>query len=561
MGGRSAIMSLTMTTTSRSSEAPTRFKVVVAEPIAENGIAALEERCAVVMAIGASREDLLAELVDADAMIVRSGTQVDADLISASTRLRVIGRAGIGVDNIDLQAATRAGVLVVNAPDANTISAAEHTMALLLAQARHVPRADASLREGKWDRSRFRGVELHGKTLGILGLGRIGTLVAQRAAAFGMKILAYDPYVSDERIRRAGVELADLDTVVARADFLAVHLPRTRATEGLISADTFAKMKPGARLINAARGGIVDEEALAEAVRSGQIAGAAVDVFADEPTTSSPLFELDDVVVTPHLGASTDEAQGRAGIAVATAVADALAGDFVLSAVNLDIGPEVTSEVKPYLPLAESLGQIFVAFSRGLPDELTVSAQGRLADSPVRPLALAALRGALQGISEEAVSYVNARMLAEAHGVEVRELSTPESAVYRAMVRLSGAVNGQLRVVAGTIMARKGPVLVEVDEYEIELPITEHMLLIRTEDVPGMIGKVGTFLGDLGVDIADMVVGRHRAGGAMMGLCIDRQLDEDSVAQAAGAGWRGSRPLDRACLRGRAGGCGLGGSG
>ncbi len=531
MGGRSAIMSLTMTTTSRSSEAPTRFKVVVAEPIAENGIAALEERCAVVMAIGASREDLLAELVDADAMIVRSGTQVDADLISASTRLRVIGRAGIGVDNIDLQAATRAGVLVVNAPDANTISAAEHTMALLLAQARHVPRADASLREGKWDRSRFRGVELHGKTLGILGLGRIGTLVAQRAAAFGMKILAYDPYVSDERIRRAGVELADLDTVVARADFLAVHLPRTRATEGLISADTFAKMKPGARLINAARGGIVDEEALAEAVRSGQIAGAAVDVFADEPTTSSPLFELDDVVVTPHLGASTDEAQGRAGIAVATAVADALAGDFVLSAVNLDIGPEVTSEVKPYLPLAESLGQIFVAFSRGLPDELTVSAQGRLADSPVRPLALAALRGALQGISEEAVSYVNARMLAEAHGVEVRELSTPESAVYRAMVRLSGAVNGQLRVVAGTIMARKGPVLVEVDEYEIELPITEHMLLIRTEDVPGMIGKVGTFLGDLGVDIADMVVGRHRAGGAMMGLCIDRQLDEDSVAK------------------------------
>ena len=531
MGGRSAIMSLTMTTTSRSSEAPTRFKVVVAEPIAEQGIAVLRERCAVVDTIGSNRDDLLAELADADALIVRSGTKVDAELISSSTRLRVIGRAGIGVDNIDLQAATRAGVLVVNAPDANAISAAEHTMALLLAQARHVPRADASLREGKWDRSRFRGVELHGKTLGILGLGRIGTLVAQRAAAFGMKILAYDPYISEERSRRAGVELADLDTVVAEADFLAVHLPRTRATEGLISADTFAKMKPGARLINAARGGIVDETALAEAVRSGQIAGAAVDVFADEPTTSSPLFELDDVVVTPHLGASTEEAQGKAGIAVATAVVDALAGDFVLSAVNLDVGPDVTGEVKPYLPLAESLGQIFVAFSRGLPDELTVSAQGRLADSPVRPLALAALRGALQGISEEAVSYVNARMLAEAHGVEVRELSTPESAVYRAMVQLTGVVKGKRRVVAGTIMARKGPVLIEVDEYEMELPITDHMLLIRTEDVPGMIGKIGTYLGDIGVDIADMVVGRHRAGGAMMGLCIDRPLDDESVVK------------------------------
>jgi D-3-phosphoglycerate dehydrogenase len=520
-----------MSKTPESNSAAPLPKVVVAEPIAEEGISAMRERCAVVVAVGSSREGLLSELEDADALIVRSGTRVDEEMISAAPRLRVIGRAGIGVDNIDLEAATRAGVLVVNAPDANTISAAEHTMALLLAQARHVASADASLRAGRWDRSLFRGVELHGKTLGIIGLGRIGTLVAQRASAFGMRILAYDPYVGEDRSRRVGVELADFDSVIAKADFLTVHLPRTRATEGLISADAFAKMKPTARVINAARGGIVDEGALAEAIRSGQIAGAAVDVFADEPTTSSPLFELDGVVVTPHLGASTEEAQGKAGIAVAESVADALAGDLVLAAVNLDVGPEVGGELKPYLPLAESLGQIFVAFSRGLPGELTVCAQGSLAESPARPLALGALRGALQGISEETVSYVNAPMLAEARGVQVRELSTPESAVYRAMVRLTGTVEGTRRVVAGTIMERKGPVLIEVDEYEMELPITEHMLLIRNEDVPGMIGKVGTYLGDLGINIADMVVGRHRDGGAMMGICIDRPLDDEAASK------------------------------
>ena len=318
--------------------------VVLADPIAPVGIVLLEARCNVILAIGKSRDALLADVASADALIVRSGTQVDAELIAAAPHLRVIGRAGSGVDNIDLDAATRAGVLVVNASDANTISAAEHTMALLLAQARHIVRADAALREGRWEREQFRGVELHGKTLGVIGLGRIGTLVAQRASAFGMRILACDPYVAEDRARRLGVDLVDLDTVLAESDFVTVHVPRTKETEGLIGEKEFTKMKPGALLVNVARGGIVDEGALADAVRAGTIAGAAVDVFAVEPATDSPLFALHGVVVTPHLGASTNEAQDRAARAVAASVADALAGEPV-AAVNLDLESELSPEI------------------------------------------------------------------------------------------------------------------------------------------------------------------------------------------------------------------------
>lgn len=511
-----------------------RLTVVVAEQIAAAGIEALQEHHDVVLAVGKTREELIADLTDAHAIIVRSATMVDADLISAAPKLRVIGRAGIGVDNIDLEAATRAGALVVNAPEANTISAAEHTMALLLAQARHVAAADATLRDGKWERHRFRGVELHGKSLGVVGLGRIGTLVAQRASAFGMRVIAFDPYVGEDRARRLGVELHDLDTVLSEADFVTVHLPRTKDTEGLLGRAALAKMKPEARLINVARGGIVDEDALADAVRTGAIAGAAVDVFAEEPTVDSPLFELEGVVVTPHLGASTREAQEKAGTAVARSVIDALAGELVLAAVNMDLGSDVPADVKPFVRLAESLGQIFVFFAYGLPDELTVWAKGRLAETPVRPIALGALRGALQSVSEETVSYVNAPLLAEARGVTVREESTRHSAVYGSMVTLTGTVDGRPRTVSGTIMPRKGPVLLEVDEYEMELPITDHMLLVRNEDLPGIIGRIGTYLGEVGVNIADMVVGRHPDGGAMMGLCVDGPLSDESLDEIIG---------------------------
>ncbi|NNC74827.1 MAG: phosphoglycerate dehydrogenase [Acidimicrobiia bacterium] len=508
----------------------TKPKVVVAEAIADAGIAALERECIVDRAEGADRSELLSRVSDAHALVVRSATAVDAEMIAAAPELKVVGRAGVGVDNIDIDAATEAGVMVVNAPDANTISAAEHTMALILAQARRVPEADASLRGGSWERKKLKGMELNGKTLGVVGMGRIGTLVAQRASAFGMRIAAYDPYVSEERARRLGVELMDLDALLGAADFITVHLPRTRETENLISDEAIAKMKPSARVVNVARGGIVDEDAVARAVSEGRLGGAAIDVFASEPVTASPLFELSQVVVTPHLGASTQEAQDRAGTDVAIAVVEALAGGLVSSAVNLDMGPEVSEEIRPFLPVAESLGRIFVRHGRGLPGELTVCAQGKLAEFSARPLALAALRGALDSISDEPVTYVNAPRMAEARGVVITEERRSESADFQSMVVVTGEVNGVARTIAGTVMARKGPVLTEVDGYEIELPLTEHMLIVRNDDVPGVIGRVGTYLGSCSVNIADMVVGRSPEGqAAMMGLSLDAALNDEQL--------------------------------
>ena len=508
-----------------------RPKVVVAEPIAPAGIEALEAHCEVVSGVGLDQSELRELLIDAQALIVRSATQVDADLIKGAPLLKVIGRAGIGVDNIDVGAATIAGVVVVNAPQANVISAAEHTMALLLSQARHVPRADAVLRSGVWDRKSYQGVELHGKILGVIGLGRIGSLVAKRAQAFGMQVIAHDPYVGAERSRQLQVEMVDnLEDLYARADFITIHLPLTAETTGMINAETLSGMKPGVRIINASRGGIVDEDALAEAVRAGKVAGAAIDVFAAEPTTQSPLFELPQVVVTPHLGASTREAQDKAGIDVAEAVAGALRGELVLSAVNVDIGSDVSDEVRRFLPLAEHLGRVFVGIARGLPDRLTVRAEGRLAEQPVRPLGLAALKGALSAVSSVTVSYVNAPALAERHGVAVVEESSSESTEYVSLVRLRGTVGGREVSMAGTI-GRRAPILVEMFGYELDLPLSQNMLIVRNADVPGLIGRVGTFLGSLDVNIANMVVGRSSVTGAaaMMGIDIDLPLSPEMV--------------------------------
>lgn len=508
-----------------------RPTVVVAEAIAAEGIETLASTADVVDMVGRPRDELLAAMPRASAIIVRSATQVDREVIEAAPELAVIGRAGIGVDNIDIDAATEHGVMVVNAPNANTISAAEHTMALILAQARRVPEADHSLREGRWDRKKFQGMELHGKTLGVLGLGKIGTLVAQRASAFGMSIIAYDPYVSEDRAKRLGVAMLPLDEVLSESDVITVHLPRTPQTENLINSETIASMKDGVRIINVARGGIVSESDLADAVRSGKVGGAAVDVFDTEPTTESPLFGVPQITVTPHLGASTKEAQGKAGIAVADAVSAALAGELVLSAVNLDLGPSVSPRMKPFIPLAEQLGKIFTALAKGLPSEMTVTARGEIAEDPVKPLALSALKGALSASSEMPVSYVNAPIVAQAHGVSVIEEAQLEIDDYQSVVRISGDVNGRHRTVAGTHMARKGAVLVGVDGYAVEVPLTNHMLLIRNEDVPGCIGRVGTHLGDVGNNIADMVVGRSPDGtAAMMGIALDSGLDESQVS-------------------------------
>ncbi len=509
-------------------------KVVIAESIAPAGIAALATHCEVLDGVGLNRTDLQALLTDAQALIVRSATAVDAELIEGSHQLKVIGRAGIGVDNIDVSAATAAGIVVVNAPQANVISAAEHTMALLLGQARHLARADAVLRSGVWDRKSYQGVELHGRTLGVIGLGRIGSLVAKRAQAFGMQVLAYDPYIGADRARQLEVELAEgLDELYARADFITIHLPLTEETTGMINAETLMRMKPGVRIVNASRGGIIDEDALAAAIRSGRVAGAALDVFANEPITESPLFDLPQVLVTPHLGAATREAQDKAGVDVAEAVAGALRGELVLSAVNVDIGADVTEEVRRFLPLAEHLGRVFVGVARGLPDRLTVRVEGRLADYPVRPLGLAALKGALSAVSSVTVSYVNAPALASRHGIAVVEESSSESTEYVSLVRLAGTVAGRDISLAGTI-GRRAPILVEMFGYELDLPLSQYMLIVRNADVPGLIGRVGTFLGTLDVNIANMVVGRSSVTGAaaMMGIDIDQPLSPDMVESA-----------------------------
>ena len=508
-----------------------RKKVVVAEAIAEAGIDGLAALYDVVDAVGRSREDLIALVADAAGIIVRSETKVDREMIEAAPDLVVVGRAGIGVDNIDLTAATEAGVMVVNAPNANTISAAEHTMALLLAQARRVPEADQSLREGRWDRKKFKGVELHGKTLGVLGLGKIGTLVAQRASSFGMTIVAYDPYVSSERAGRLGITMLSLDDLFDVADMLTIHLPRTAETENLINATTIDRMKDGVRIVNVARGGIVNEADLAAAVRSGKVAGAAVDVFDTEPTTDSPLFEVSQIIVTPHLGASTVEAQDKAGVAVAAAVGDALAGELVLSAINLDLGPKVSPTGRPFIKLAEQLGVIFAVFSKGLPGQLTVVTKGQLADEPVKPFALAVLKGALGATCDVPVSYVNAPLMARQHGVSLIEECQKEVTDYQSTIRVSGIVDGRPRTVAGTYMERKGAVLIGVDGYAIEVPLTDHLLLVRNEDVPGCIGRVGTFLGDVGSNISDMVVGRAPSGAAaMMGIALDEPLSQENAS-------------------------------
>lgn len=505
-------------------------KVVVAESIADAGIASLREQFEVDVAIGLDPHDLADRLGDADALIVRSATNVDRTLIESAPRLKVIGRAGIGVDNIDLAAATERGVLVVNAPHANTISAAEHAMALLLSQARNIPRAHGTLVAGVWDRKSFEGIELHGKTMGIIGLGKIGTLVAQRCLAFGMRVLAYDPFVGPDRARQLGVELMELDDLLPQADFISIHLPKTKDTENLIGGDNLLKVKPGVRIINTSRGGIVNEADLAAAIEDGRVGGAGLDVFETEPLTESPLFSLPQVVVTPHLGASTTEAQDKAGIDVATAVASALRGELVLSAVNVDLGRDVADEVKRYLPVAEQLGRAFVGLARGLGDQIVVRAEGRIAQFGLRPLKLAVLKGLMEAVSSEPVSYVNAPSLAEERGIAVDLESTEQSVEYVSEVKISGDVGGRLVSLSGSL-GRKGPMMVEIMGNDVELVFSEKMLIVRNEDVPGVIGRMASYLGDEGVNIANMVVGRSRVTGeaSLMGLNIDHPLSESQV--------------------------------
>jgi D-3-phosphoglycerate dehydrogenase / 2-oxoglutarate reductase len=497
-------------------------RILVTEELAPSGVAALTKLGHDVdVRLDLDASALLEAVVGAQALIVRSATQVTTAVLDAGRDLAVVGRAGIGLDNVDVGAATERGIMVVNAPQSNILSAAEHTMALLLAQARNVPQAHASLIHGKWERSRWEGVELHGKTLGIVGLGRIGALVAQRALAFGMRIVAYDPYVSADRARQLGIELLALEDLVAQADFITLHVAKSKETVGLIGRELLARARPGLRVVNVSRGGIVDEEALADAIRSGTVAGAALDVFAVEPTTSSPLFALDSVVVTPHLGASTREAQDKAGVTIAEQVALALAGDFVPFAVNIDAS-EASETVRPFLPLAEQLGRIFASLTAELPGTLDVEYQGGLADYDTRILTLSMLKGLLSAAIHDPVSFVNAPQLAAERGLAWRETKAPTSPDYVNLV----TVRGGGHAVAGTIAGvRSEPRIVMVDDHSVDLPPARHLLIVRNDNRPGMIGAVGTLLGAAGLNIDNMAVGHApERSTALMALSTDEQV-------------------------------------
>jgi D-3-phosphoglycerate dehydrogenase len=496
--------------------------VLVREEIAEAGIRLLRERGFEVDVDGTS--DLAETIGRYDGIVVRSATKLTADLIERGTRLKVIGRAGVGIDNVDVDAATRRGIVVANAPESTVVSAAEHTIGLLVALTRNIPQAHAALKQGRWERKQYGGVELADKTLGVLGFGRIGQQVARRAAGLGMRVIAYDPFVAPERFRELGVErVEDPDEVYAAADFITFHLPLTDETRRSIDAGAFAKMRDGVRIVNAARGELIDEDALLAAMRSGKVAGAALDVFSEEPY-SGPLLELDNVVVTPHLAASTEEAQDRAGVIIAEQVAAALDGALVTNAVNIPvIGAEDLEVLGAYIPLAAKLGRLAMELAEGRVEELRLTYFGGLAQYDTRLLTVAALNGAFQGRSDQPVNYVNAPVIAAERGVDVREERRPSSRDFTNLVRVEAVSDGIALRVAGTTIGNDNRLwLVSALGFELDMELAPLLVFFRYDDVPGVIGRVGTWFGEAGVNIANMTVSRTRRGGqALMALSID----------------------------------------
>jgi D-3-phosphoglycerate dehydrogenase len=514
--------------------------VLIAEKLAPSTVEVFGDEVEVRNVDGTDRPALLEAVADADALLVRSATKVDAEVLGAGTKLKVVARAGVGLDNVEVPAATERGVMVVNAPTSNIVSAAEHAVALLLAVARRVAAADASLRGGEWKRSAYTGVELHGKTVGVVGLGKIGQLFAARLAAFGTTLIAYDPYVSAARAAQLGIELVSLDELLERADVISIHLPKTPETKGLIGTAQLARVKPGVLIVNAARGGLIDEDALAEALRAGRVGGAGIDVFVTEPCTSSPLFELPNVVVTPHLGASTAEAQDRAGTDVAHSVLHALRGEFVPDAVNVQTGV-VSDEVRPFLSLTHKLGTVVSALSAKAPASLTVEVRGELSSEDVTVLPLAALRGVFSGVVDDQVTFVNAPRLAEDLGVTVELAKEPESASHRSLVTVRAVLpDGSTQTVSGTLSGLdEVEKLVEVNGRHFDLRAEGNVLLLEYPDRPGVMGTVGTLLGEAAVNIVAAQISQTKDGtDAIMLLRVDRAVDRnvmDSIGAAVGA--------------------------
>jgi D-3-phosphoglycerate dehydrogenase len=519
-------------------------RVLVREAIAPAGVELLRER----FDVDVDADSDLAEIIDRyDAIVVRSATKLTADLIDRATRLKVIGRAGVGVDNVDVDAATRRGIVVANAPESTVVSAAEHTIGLLVALARNIPQAHAALKQGRWERKTYGGIELAGKTLGVLGFGRIGQQVARRAGGLGMRVLAYDPFVAPDRFRELGVERVETPgEIYAAAEFLTLHLPLTPETTRSLNAGAFAQMRDGVRLINAARGELIDEEALVAALEAGKVAGAALDVFSVEPY-SGPLLEFDNVVVTPHLAASTDEAQDRAGVIVAEQVAAALDGGLVTNAVNIPvIGAEELESLGPYIPLAAKLGRLAMELAEGRADEIVVTTYGGLANYDARLLTVSALNGAFQGRADRPVNYVNAPLIARERGIEVREERSQSARDYTNLVRVEVRTGDERTRVAGTLIGSDNRQwLVHALGFELDLELAPLLVLFRYDDVPGVIGRVGTLFGEAAVNIANMTVSRTRRGEkALMILTVDSMPPAELVERIRAEGFDDARVIE-----------------
>jgi D-3-phosphoglycerate dehydrogenase len=507
-------------------------RILVAESVAREGLELLRAHHEVDERLGLGRDELCGIIAEYDALVVRSQVHVDAELIAAGNRLVVIGRAGVGVDNVDLDAATRAGITVVNAPTGNTIAAAEHTLALLFGLARRIAPADASVRRGEWRRSEFTGLELRGRTLGIVGLGKIGQALAVRARAMEMPVLGADPYITPEQAANHGVELVSFDELLARSDVVTIHVPLTRTTRGLIGREQLARMRPGALLLNVARGGIVDETAVADALRSGRLGGAAVDVFDEEPPVGSPLLDAPNTLLTPHLGASTAEAQVLVSEEVAAQVLDVLDGRSARYAVNAPLlTPETARAIAPYLPLAEILGRFFAQFCATAVRTVTLEIAGDLAEHDGSPLTAAFLRGLLETTTTERVNLVNAGALAKGRGITVVERKTPDAGAFSSLLTVSGEAKGALTTVAGTVAAGE-PRLTRLNDYRLDMAPADEMLITRHHDRPGTVGRIGIMLGDADVNISAMHLARSRPReDALMILALDEPVP-DAVADA-----------------------------
>jgi D-3-phosphoglycerate dehydrogenase len=506
------------------------MKILVSDSLSKQGIEFLQKAgFAVDVKTKLSKDELLDQIKHYDGLIVRSGTKVTAEVIAAATQLKVVGRAGSGLDNVDTQAATRRGIVVMNTPGGNTVTTAEHTMAMIFAMTRRIPQATASMKTGKWEKEKFMGVELYNKTLGVIGIGQIGSYLVKLAQGLSMNVIAYDPYLAEERARKMGVEVVELAELFRRADIISVHTPLTAETKSLINAATLAQMKPGVMIVNCARGGIVNEVDLFEALKTKTVAAAAFDVFEEEPIKPGhALLSLDNFICTPHIGASTTEAQENVAVGIAEQIVDYFSKGIARGAVNIPlVPPELLPRLQPYLMLAEKIGLLQAQLYEGGLDRVTVEYSGEVASLAVAPLTIAVLKGLLTPILENAVNFVNAPVIAKERGIEVKEVKSSDAGDFTSVIRVRIEAGKKAHRLAGTLFHRKDPRIIEIDNFQVEVTPEGHMILILNVDRPGVIGAVGQILGDHNINIARMQCSREERGGnALLIIGLDAPLPE-----------------------------------